>query len=595
VTLPRNAQELIHWLEAGSGARWLRLVALCLGIFVISLVVAWKQFHGPPSEITLLRADVGRQLATGGGFTTLVNFPQTAALLQAHGVRFDPAKPYPELHHAPLYSILVAVALYAIPSAPREALLSSIPEPPDGFGGDYLLLVINLLLFWLAAWQCAVLTGRLFSTRAAWVAALSFLVSVPVWQHLVSLDGSLLLMVLSLFSFQLLLHIDQGAETGAPARLLSLFGLGLVCGLLFLAEYSAGAILILFASYVLWRFGGRTRILALSSLLLGALLVSAPWIVRTIQLTGHPVGLASQGFLLKAGDATAEPSSWRASYTAEAPLLSSAKLGNKVLSSVQETLKSRIWAGGALLLSAFFVTSILYRFRNPVVNRVRWLFLISFAWLILIQAACGSGESEAPPVAYLAPLIMVFGAGFFIVLVESSPAVASWPRLAAVGLLTIQSLPLVHDALEPRRIHFHYPPYFPALFNGMRVELERRSPNGRHGIMADVPAGLAWYARQRAWAQPPRLRDFYAITVEQPIAELLLTPKTLDRPFFTELSARPVLPAAILAGPSRFGEWGQIYAGLFTNRLPPEFPLRATQKLADNLYVLIDPALMKRP
>ena len=76
-----------------------------------------------------------------------------------------------------------------------------------------------------------------------------------------------------------------------------------------------------------------------------------------------------------------------------------------------------------------------------------------------------------------------------------------------------------------------------------------------------------------------------------PIGELLLTPRTLDRPFFTELNARPVLPGTLAAVPNRFGEWGEIYAGLLTGALPREFPLGTPQKLAENLYVLLNPAL----
>jgi hypothetical protein len=102
---------------------------------------------------------------------------------------------------------------------------------------------------------------------------------------------------------------------------------------------------------------------------------------------------------------------------------------------------------------------------------------------------------------------------------------------------------------------------------------------------------VAWYGQTRAWSQPPRLRDFYAITLIQPIGELLLTPRTLDRPFFSELNARPILPSTLSAIPNRFGEWGEIYAGLLTGTLPREFPLGVPQKLAENLYVLLNPAL----
>jgi hypothetical protein len=88
------------------------------------------------------------------------------------------------------------------------------------------------------------------------------------------------------------------------------------------------------------------------------------------------------------------------------------------------------------------------------------------------------------------------------------------------------------------------------------------------------------------------LRDFYAVTLHQPIGQLLLTPHTLDRPFFSELNARPILPGALSAVPNRMGDWGEVYAGLLTGALPREFPLGAPQKLAENVYVLLNPTLL---
>jgi hypothetical protein len=94
------------------------------------------------------------------------------------------------------------------------------------------------------------------------------------------------------------------------------------------------------------------------------------------------------------------------------------------------------------------------------------------------------------------------------------------------------------------------------------------------------------------WAQPKRLRDFYAVTLEQSIGGLLLTPHTLDRPFFSDLAAsRDEGLRSDMAGLRHFGEWGRIYAGLMTGRLPSEFPLRVPQRLAENLYVFVNPAM----
>ena len=280
-----------------------------------------------------------------------------------------------------------------------------------------------------------------------------------------------------------------------------------------------------------------------------------------------------------------------ATFSAAMPKLDLKKLANKTLTSLQQNLKARIWSGGAMWLTAFFVAGWLYAFRSATTNRMRWIATAAFGVLLIAQAALNSGDTERHVTVWFTPMVMIFGAGFFFVLLGSNAFLSQWPRLAATALVALQALPLLHDALEPRRIHFQYPPYFPGLFQGMRQELDRREARGRFAIMADVPAGMAWYAQARVWQQPPTLRDFYAITLEQPVGELLLTPHTLDRPFFSELNARPVLPGTLEVVPNRFGEWGEVYAGLLTGSMPREFPLGTPQKLAENLFVLLNPSL----
>jgi hypothetical protein len=586
---PKTIQEFIHWLEVGGGARWVRLAAVLGVTLVLSLRVAWIQFHGPTSEVTLAQADTGRQLALGAGFSTLVNHPQTEAFLAKRGVRFDAGKPYPELYQAPLYSLVIAGALHVLPEARREALFSSPPVPPDGFAADYFLLGLNLVLLWLAAWQTYDLGRRLFEPRVGWLAALALLLSVSIWQQTVAVNGTPLLAVLALAAFQAWHRVETAAtDRSAWPWLLTL---GVLCGLLFLAEYSAGTLVLVALGYAGWRFAGRVRWAAVALLAAGFAVVAVPWIVRNVALTGLPVALATQNVALKAGDTTAEPATVRATLSADLPRIDLNKLGNKTLTSLQESVKSRLWSGGAMWLAAFFVAGALYAFRSSAANRMRWVFVISLVVLLAAQASLNSGESERLVAVWLAPVVMIYGAGFFFVLLGSNAALAAWPRACAGALLLLQALPLLHDVLEPRRLHFQYPPYFPALFQGMKQELTRRAGADRFGLMADVPAGVAWYGRTRVWGQPPRLHDFYAISLEQPLGELLLTPRTLDRPFFTELNARSLLPGALSAVPNRFGEWGEIYAGLLTGSLPREFPLQAPQKLAENLYVLLNPAL----
>jgi len=600
----KSGQELIHWLEMGGGVRWVRLAAALAATLALSLLIVWKQFHGPASESTLLQADVARQIAGGHGCTTLVNYGETAAVRLRAGQAFDPRRPYPELHHAPLYSFVLAAGLKLLPAGRRAALFAAPAQLSDGFGGDYFLLAVNLALFWLTAWLTFLLGRKLFDARTGWVAALAVLVSLPFWQQTLAVNGTALLMVLALLTFLVWSALERhrgenGAFVAAGAvrgrRFLAWLlplALGLVCGLLFLTEYSAGAMVLVALGAAIGARPRRAAWRPALAIALGFAAVAGPWVVRNVALTGSPVALAAENVALKAGDSTAEPAARRASLSAEPPRVDLRKLGNKTLTSLQETVKTRIWAGGGMWVVAFFIAGWLYPFRAAVTNRMRWLFSVALAVLLLAQAALNSGASERLPVIWLAPVMIVFGVGFFFVLLASNPVLGRWPRLVATGLLALQALPLVHDALAPApAIRFHYPPYFPALIRGLRTELEVRRVGDRFGVMSDVPAGVAWYAGVRCWAQPPKLRDFYAITLQQPIGELLLTPRTLDRPFFSELNGHGVAPGSLGTIANRFGEWGEIYGGLVTGTMPREFPLNVPHKIAENLYVLLNPAL----
>jgi len=306
-------------------------------------------------------------------------------------------------------------------------------------------------------------------------------------------------------------------------------------------------------------------------------------------VAGHPLGLAWQNLALKYGDPTAEPAAQRNLATAEPPGLDLNKLGNKGLSGMERNLKERLWSGGGLMLTAFFIAGLAYQFRHGPVNRVRGCFGAVLLVLLAAQPFFNSGESPRLPAHYLAPLIIVFGAGFFLVLVDSQPRLAVHWRWAAAGLLVLQCLPLVRDCLEPRKIHFYYPPYYPNLFMELRHDMGTRFLPGT-GVATDVPAGTAWYGGLRVWAKPERLHDFLQITVDQNIGALLLTPVTLDRPFFTELAARSGDNISL----NDAGGWGGVYAGLVTRRMPAGFPLSLPpQKLTENMVLLVNPQTVR--
>jgi len=159
---------------------------------------------------------------------------------------------------------------------------------------------------------------------------------------------------------------------------------------------------------------------------------------------------------------------------------------------------------------------------------------------------------------------------------------------AHVALLGLQALPLAHDALSRdgcissiRRIS--------RAFSRHEAELARRDALGRFGLMADVPAGVAWYGGVRVWAQPPRLHDFYAITLEQPVASCC-SRRARSTGRFSASSTEAHVARTLGTMTNRFGDGakstracdGHAAAGISAD---------VAEKLAENLYVLVNPTL----
>lgn len=584
----KSTQELIHWLEQGAGARWIVRAAIVAAALLLSFWYSWRQFHGIPTEFVMQQAVLARQLAQGDGFTTPVNYPQTYAVMKARAQPFDRDRAYPELHHAPLYALVLAGPLAILP----ESFWARRPDVPWGWGPDYVILVVNLACLWGAVWLTWRLGRRLWDRRAGWLAAAATAVSVALWQETVTVTGLPLLMVLVLALFNVLAGFEDGlSEHPRFNRRLAaaVTTLGGLVALLFLTEYSAGLSALVVGGYLVWRVQGAARWPLVGVFAGTFVLVVSPWLARNAVVAGHPLGLAWQNLALKAGDTTAEPAAQRNLATIEPPGLIINKLGNKGLTGLELNLKERIWAGGGMMFTAFFVAGLIYRFRHGPANRVRWCFAALLLVLLAGQPFFSSGESPRLPAYYLAPLIIVFGAGFFLVLVDSQPQLGQHWWWAAAGLLALQGLPMVRDCLEPPKIHFHYPPYYPNLFMELKKDAETRFLPDT-GISTDVPAGTAWYGRMRVWAKPERVRDFSQIIVEQNIGALLLTPVTLDRPFFTELAARKDDTISL----SDTGGWGGVYAGLVTRRMPANFPLNLPpQKLTENMVLLVNPQTLR--
>lgn len=567
-------------MEVGAGARWIRRAAFFLVVVLVSWLAGYKQFRGLTSENVLAQAVVGRQVASGEGLTTSVRLPQTFEVLTAEGRPPDLSRPWPELHQPPLYPLTIGAALKILPAGMRDRLFHGQYLSLVGFRGDYFLLALNVILLWIASALTFVLGRRLHGEMAGLAAAVALLISAPVWQSVVAADGSALMMILILGVFYCLVRADE-TETRRRRVWPWAMVVGALVGAMCLCDLAAGMLLLPLVVYVAFAYERGSRAKAQAALIVTFLAVMAPWCWRNIELTGNPFALSGQSLFLKAGDPTAEPETVRTTLSTQTPPLELAKLGNKLATRVQETLSNRLWSGGGMLFTALFVTGLLYRFRTAEANRARWLFVACFAVLVCAHGFIGSGEEERDPAVYAVPLMAIFGAGFFVILVASSERLSAHLGWATVALLLLQGAPLARELAEPARPHFTYPPYYPPFFAGMRSFTADR---GDLPWMCDAPAGAAWYSDQLVWARPSSLSAFRRLGAEQPVCALVLTSRTLKK--------EPLIRGPGLTPPP--GEWTSFYAGLGAGRLPGDFPLSQADKVADNLLVLLDPHIAPR-
>lgn len=575
-------QRLIHWLEVGEGRGLLLASGVILAVVLASLFLSHKRYRGPSDEATFTQLIVAESLASGEGFQTRVRYPQAVAFNEAQGEAFDPGASLPELYHAPLYALVLGGGMAMLP----ERLRAWLWAEPDGqaFRADFFVLAVNLAVFWVACLLLWLLAKRLFHARAAWVALAGCLLSVSVWEGVLSVTGVVLLMALVLGLLLAVYGVEvrgQGRSHGVTARLLLV---GVLCGGLFLADYAAGLVLLPVLCWAGWRFRRATPVLLV---LLGAVLVAGPWVGRNVMLTGSPVGLAWQELGLRAGDPTASPGEVRTRLHAGAPEISLRKVINKGLDGMKENLRAGLWTGGALVFSAFFVAGFFYRFRRQETEVLRWLAVAVVAVMLLGQPFLDDGEGVRLPAQWLAPLLIIFGAGFFLVLIESTAQRSAVQKAVLVAvLLGFQGLPLVHLMLEPARgAYYAYPPYSPRLMHLMKTGLKERFYEN-FGLMSDVPAGAAWYSGEFVWAQPAQYRDFDGILDYQAIGALYLSPAVLDRPFFGELVHDGGRRS--WQDPERNHSWGAIYAGLPRQRVPAFFPLQRVLPVWDNTIILMD-------
>ena len=583
-------QDLIHQLEQGPGARYLRMALALLAVAALAVAYnfrAYKNFYAPEA---MEMAQLARNLAEGRGYTTLCIRPLSIYLIKktneqhqrgpvVNGVR-DNARlhtDHPDIVNPPVYPVLLAGLFKLLPLSQRVD-----PQPPFRFPPELAVAVLNQGLFLLLVILTFWIARRLFDPAVAWLTAALLLLTEIFWRFALSGLSTMLVLIWFMALAACLLQAEQtGREQPENARRLFAWSAlaGLVVGLGCLTRYAFGW-LILPTALFLWWFGGpRRRPAALLALAVFALTLT-PWIVRNWYWSGLPFGVATytvlDGTYVWPADRLAR--SLQPRFEVPVGISPLSPLWNKFFANLKVILTQDLLRFGGSWITAFFLAGLMVRLLHPARQRLRWFLLLCLPLLVTVQAMGRTHLSDETPeintenlLILLAPLITIYGSAFFLTLLDQIelPFVSLRYSIAAL-FVGFVALPLWLVFLPPRPLRTAYPPYNPLIIQQSAAWLRPHEL-----MMTDIPWAVAWYGqRQAVWITrhflpPPDEANapdtFFAINdYLKPINALYLTPRTTDARFLT---------GWVMAGER---SWANLVIdALVTRSVPPWCPLRA--------------------
>jgi hypothetical protein len=583
-------QSLIQDIKVALAVRPVRYISITLLVLLVWGIYDVRCFRNMSAPEAMDAAQLGRNVASGRGFTTDFVRPFSIYLVRksADPDSKDPAQlksGHPDIANAPAYPVVLASLMSALPfrfDANLPGWFWSTPDPnnPGKLQGlryqpDFLIAIFNqvlfiaiiVLAFFWAKWQ--------FDPRVAWTSVILLLGSELLWRFSTSGLSTMMLMLIAMCLLWCLTLLErEGHEPRWGFG--GLFGLSVAAGALMglgaLTRYSFMWIIIPVILFLAF-FGGRRRIISCVLILVVFAAVLAPWMERNHAVCGEFFGIGSFSLV----------ESWSPGFhlqralAPDVPPVSLIGCISKLTSNLLPIVQSDILKIGAGWISVFFLAGLLVGFRNPALRRIRYFVVGSLITLIIAQALGRTQLSEETPeinsenlLILFAPAVLLYGVGMFFLLLDSlKTPIPELKDLAAAFLIVVLWSPLALAIVSPKRSPVAYPPYRPDIIQSSAHLLDPKEL-----MMSDAPWAVAWYGnRQCVWLTlltiPPHNTDrewresFLAVNDGlKPVKCLYLTQRTTDGRFLSDWL--------------RSGEtgWGEFVMHTVLDRAPPQgFPL----------------------
>ncbi|MEY4387389.1 MAG: hypothetical protein RLY20_2672 [Verrucomicrobiota bacterium] len=605
--MPIMPQDLVHRVETAISGPIARFALAVMAVVALAVAYDWRQARNLSTQEAMDSAQLARNISEGKGFTTQFVRPFSMFLIRrANQERLDSLPKeqladlcrvkgdHPDIANAPLYPLMLAGWMKVLPFH-----FKIDPKPGEGFSRyqpDFLITVLNQLLFIATAVLVFFLARKIFDATVGWLSILIMLGTDLLWRFSASGQSTMLLLLLFVLLLWTLVKLDT-AVNDTTTGLLKISGLAIGIGLLLgagmLTRYAYGIVVLPVLGYLLL-FAGRWKFHATGIVLVVFAAVVAPWIARNLQICGMPFGTATY--------AAIENSLFFPQQRLERSLqpdftqLSPRIVWWKFFTFLKQIVSSELpkLAGGWIL--GFFVTGLLVRFRNTQLTRLRYFALALVPVLAMMQALGRTTLSDDSPdinsenlLVLLLPLVVIYGSSFFhtlldqLVLPEQVILPAMWVRRGAMTLFVLLcTLPLTMSFLPGRVTPLQYarevafPPYNPPDIQKVANWIAEDEL-----VMSDAPWAMAWYGdRQTVFLTIDARRSgpFYEISdYIKPVRALYLTPLALDARILSQW----------MRGQTE-STWGEIIvASQMKDELPAylRFPLVKAYRMNEQLFL----------
>lgn len=510
---------------------------LAAALVLLCFIQLFFTFKGLEKAEAMDQAQIARQLARGEGFTSKCMSPfdiYIRSKTQEEDLHFDH---YKATSYAPLHSAVLAVALRATGYHKFEQK-RMVEDVEMVYDGDRVVAGVSTIFFILALVLSYILIRRLFDEILAATTVLLMGFSKLLLNFSVSGLAQPMLMCMFIGAMCCICAAVRANEENRNNHVLIYNILAYICVILmcFTNRISIWCMLgLIIFTGMYFRPKGLYAII-------GTVMGIACILIPTTLLLqpGGGIGVAFQQAFYGGFGVGGTEQIMRS--TDEYGLnVSSANFFLRLLGATFEQSSTVYQSMGSIIVTPFFLLSLFNRYRNSVINALKWV--IFTCWLCVCCGMALFGETTLMGLSQISviftPFFTAYGLSLvfiFLARLQIEENFVSIRNFAIASIFIISSGKFIFEFPKELQIGFitsargipHFPPYYPNKLNGKLHDIT----NPRDIIVTDQPWAVAWYADRKAlWI--PNTISGYADVLEpifrrtgQQVQGFLITPSS---------------------------------------------------------------------